>query len=621
MCRFPAQVPGVHLLLPGASCGFLDIDTSGSVSPGPWPWQVDLWKDDRRACGGALISANWVITAAQCFIGPDSSDSPSDWSVTTASGTQAMRQFAVQKISIHGSFITPEQGNNVALVRLLTPAPLGPYTEPICLPQSSHKIPYNSSCWFSGNNDDPSDSQMKPSRGVKMDLVGPNECNCIYSHPNSQHSNVSILPGMICATRPEAMGDLCLRDFGGPLACKENRTWFLIGVQSFGGGCDTLLPEVFTDLAQYEKWISRETRDAAFRSQLDTQPTALDTDRCSFTSPRACGRSVTSPGPGADDVTDKTWPWQVSLQLYGSHVCSGVLIAETWFLIAAHCIPRYTTISDYTVSLSRQLQNRPNPREVTRKIKRVVVNPGYTSKNGKDDLALVEMFYGITFSDYILPICLPRDPALSPPTRCWVSGWGQLYPSDSSSSSSPRLRDLEVSLLDAKNCGAQGNSTENRGQLCAGAKQDNTFSCLMDSSAPLVCQPKPGGPWFLYGMTSQSSPPKMNSCPGNFTPVAPSLSWILEVVPIKDLRYLDSNKTERNDSDHTTQVNVTTETDGSCPGAHTQEGVTCAEHSTIQPPQDGSQQTNTTGISRAETLWWNRSTHGLLLLLVLGLCC
>ncbi|KAM3915980.1 serine protease 53 [Leptodactylus fuscus] len=594
-----------------SGCGFSDVDTAGSVSPGPWPWQVDLWKDDRRACGGALISTNWVITAAQCFVGHDSSDSPLDWSVTIASGTQAMRQMAVQKISIHGSYITPEQGNNVALVQLSMPAQLGPYTEPICVPQSSHNIPYSSSCWFSGNDGHPSDDEMQPSRGVKMDLIGPNQCNCIYSHPNSDNPRVSILPGMICATRKEATGGQCLIDFGGPLACKENKTWFLIGVRSFGRGCDPSLPEVFTDITQYETWIYRETRDASFRSQLNTQPAELDTDRCSFNSPRACGRSVSSPGP-TSDVTEKTWPWQVSIQLYGSHVCSGVLIAETWFLIAAHCIPRYTSISEYTVSLARQLQDGPNSREVTRKIKRVVTHPGYNMKTGENDLVLAEMFYGVTLSDYILPICLPHDQSPLPPTRCWVSGWGKMYPSDSISSSPP-LRHQEVSILDIKNCGAQGNTTQSGEQLCAAAKRDNTFTCLMDSSAPLVCQPKSGGSWFLFGMTSQRSPPKRNTCPGNFTAIMSKMSWIQEVVPIKDLSYFNSNKTFPDAN--------STSTNGSCPDFHTEDGVSCGSHTTTKPDIiSNTTEDGMTTDSGAKSLHWQRSIHYLLFLLSLGLC-
>lgn len=45
----------------------------GRVSqPGAWPWQVALLVkvfNDSQACGGSLISPEWVVSASHCFLG------------------------------------------------------------------------------------------------------------------------------------------------------------------------------------------------------------------------------------------------------------------------------------------------------------------------------------------------------------------------------------------------------------------------------------------------------------------------------------------------------------------------------------------------------------------------
>ncbi|KAM9305347.1 polyserase-2-like [Gastrophryne carolinensis] len=564
-------------------CGVSQVNDPASGEPGAWPWQVELWMDGEPVCSGALISPNWVITAAECFSGPDTSDSPEDWSVTVSAGTPVMKQVAVQKISIHGSYISPEKGDNVALVLLAHSVPLGPFTQPICLPGSEQQMPYGSSCWLvTGNNsvsafegDQISDVALVPAgerpyhtkdmaltpgsddEGLseeegppiaqRLELIGPNQCNCIYSRPNSANRSASISEGMICASSQEPSSHCLLQsDLGGPLVCKANSTWFLMGLQGFGGSCggevDPKLPGVFTQLVPYESWIDQQTREPFFRPVISTPPLRNDTDRCSYDTPRVCGRSVDSPGPEPiGEATERTWPWQVSLQRYDSHVCSGVLITETWIMTAAHCIPSYTSPKDYTILLGRQSQDETDPWEVSRSIKRVVLHPDYKLKTGENDLALVEMKYGVTFSDYILPICLPPNQTTSPAGNCWVAGWGNVYPAGDASSFPP-LRNLRVSLLNGTDCGSLGNITKERGQICVAAKNE-AFTCLLDSSAPLVCQANPTGPWFLFGVGSQTSPPKRNACPSNFSSVVPKLSWIRGVIPEKDLSFLESNTT------------------------------------------------------------------------------
>ena len=32
-----------------------------------WPWQVALIANGEQVCGGTLVTADWIVTAAHCF--------------------------------------------------------------------------------------------------------------------------------------------------------------------------------------------------------------------------------------------------------------------------------------------------------------------------------------------------------------------------------------------------------------------------------------------------------------------------------------------------------------------------------------------------------------------------
>lgn len=59
------------------------------------------------------------------------------------------------------------------------------------------------------------------------------------------------------------------------------------------------------------------------------------------------------------------------------------------------------------------------------RVKRVESNPQYQGMASSADVALVELEAPVTFTNYILPVCVP-DPSVvfESGMNCWVTGWG-----------------------------------------------------------------------------------------------------------------------------------------------------------------------------------------------------
>ncbi|CAG5110821.1 Oidioi.mRNA.OKI2018_I69.chr2.g5179.t1.cds [Oikopleura dioica] len=229
-----------------------------------WPWQtyiVSCQQDGCMTCGGTLISPYWVLTAGHC--------------VPTGYGAQGYALFGAHKISekkehidsidirefvIHPSYERRILKHDIALARLVKPAPMGDLSEvrPICLPDSSICLPEAQKCvavgWgvTSENSDQSSDILMQ----VSVPLIPRSKCVKLPKPYNL------VSPYAICAGFDEGGQDACTGDSGGPLLCQtgEESPWIVYGVTSWGYGCGRAgKPGVYTRVNLYNKWITSVT--------------------------------------------------------------------------------------------------------------------------------------------------------------------------------------------------------------------------------------------------------------------------------------------------------------------------------------------------------------------------
>nr|XP_015853012.2 serine protease 27 isoform X3 [Peromyscus maniculatus bairdii]XP_042139595.1 serine protease 27 isoform X3 [Peromyscus maniculatus bairdii] len=255
--------------------------------------------------------------------------------------------------------------------------------------------------------------------------------------------------------------------------------------------------------------------------------------------PRACGHPrMFNRMVGGENALEGEWPWQVSIQRNGTHFCGGSLIAPTWVLTAAHCFSNTSDISIYQVLLGALQLQQPGPHALYVRVKRVESNPQYQGMASSADVALVELQAPVTFTNYILPVCLP-DPSIvfESGMNCWVTGWGS--PSEQDRLPNPRvLQKLAVPIIDTPRCNLlYSRDTESDFQLqtikddmlCAGFAEGKKDACKGDSGGPLVCLVDQS--WVQAGVISWGEGCARRNRPGVYIRVTSHHQWIHQIIP------------------------------------------------------------------------------------------
>ena len=234
------------------------------VSITEYPYQVALLNNSQIVCGGTLISAEWVLTAAHCeaaklthvAVGVDQA----------AEARQLKRsireQIIHEKYKNTGHSLASDFKYDIALLRI-DPVTFSSTVQPLpFLGYGSYELPYQELVvsgfgatfpWGGG-----SDGEL---RAVKLKHVFYDREVLRKTYGNNFVDNFTAAEVVLAGSDSQENKDSCKGDSGGPLVVNISGRKFLVGVVSFGPPvCTGQVPGVYTSVAHYWEWIYAKTK-------------------------------------------------------------------------------------------------------------------------------------------------------------------------------------------------------------------------------------------------------------------------------------------------------------------------------------------------------------------------
>uniref|UniRef100_A0AB38ZE91 limulus clotting factor C n=1 Tax=Ectomocoris sp. TaxID=3104572 RepID=A0AB38ZE91_9HEMI len=293
----------------------------------------------------------------------------------------------------------------------------------------------------------------------------------------------------------------------------------LITTNWYGGAIDCLVQAISGDHPlEYRNIMSVEVDSSEYGRQ-----SGLKRTNCN------CGWSNKSPGRvvNGQEVSLGQYPWIVSLNFNGGHMCGGSIITEYHVLTAAHCV--HDRRAENLRVFVGTVNNTNADRGQIIQVKKIVLHNYIRQMFHQDDIAVLILEEGIKFNNHIGPVCLPTKRIPLNNKMITVMGWGALG-NEGGWINPQQLMRAHMRVVEHTTCSYlwyRKFDTEQPDRICTWAS--NRDSCYGDSGGPLVWLDPETNRYTQIGLVSfgrgcNTDYPKVNSN------VAHYYNWIQQVI-------------------------------------------------------------------------------------------
>jgi secreted trypsin-like serine protease len=224
------------------------------------PWQVGILSarvpnnQVAQFCGGTIISARWVVTAAHCV-----DRGTTNKQIHILAGTDTLEKggtrLTVKGIVVHDMWKKTKNLNDFDIALIETENDLGNTVMVGDTTATEHKPSLQVRVTGWGRTSKTSSLGSKVLQGIEIPYVARATCNRFESYDGDITGN------MICAGLQKGGVDSCQGDSGGPATAMIDGARRLVGIVSWGEGC--ALPDkygVYTNVSAFRQWVSDNTK-------------------------------------------------------------------------------------------------------------------------------------------------------------------------------------------------------------------------------------------------------------------------------------------------------------------------------------------------------------------------